>query len=251
MIAGISPVSVACADFAKTLGFEVVVCDSGEDVLSTFDIPGVKVQPVLASLYLARQGCHAETAVVLAAGRSQRFGSNKRLTLFADGEIVSGQTLSAVFSNFSHTYVVLKAEDYPKALLSPTYLQKVQILRAPQANCGLGSSFADAFQMLQNAYGLAVAIFLGDMPWLSPATCQKLIALAAAENIVLPRYKSQVGHLVILGRNFWSELRQVKGEEGARELFKYHRQHCVWVDVDDPGVTLDIDYPGDLQKIGF
>jgi len=64
VIAGISPVSVACADFAKTLGFEVVVCDPREDALSMFDVPGVNVQPVLASLYLARQGCHAETAIV-------------------------------------------------------------------------------------------------------------------------------------------------------------------------------------------
>ncbi|AFP30187.1 Uncharacterized protein yagQ [Marinobacter sp. BSs20148] len=64
VIAGISTVSVACADFTKTLGFDVVVCGPREDVLSTFDVPGVNVQPVLASLYLARQGCHAETAIV-------------------------------------------------------------------------------------------------------------------------------------------------------------------------------------------
>ncbi|MCL1487680.1 MAG: NTP transferase domain-containing protein [Marinobacter sp.] len=100
-------------------------------------------------------------AIVLAAGRSQRFGSDKRLTLFADGETLLSQTLSAVLPNFSHTYVVLKAEDDPKALLSQAYLQQVQILRAPHANCGLGSSLADALQMLQNADGLAAAIFLG------------------------------------------------------------------------------------------
>ena len=190
-------------------------------------------------------------AIVLAAGRSQRFGSDKRLTLFADGETLLSQTLSAVLPNFSHTYVVLKAGDDPKTLLSQAYLQQVQILRAPHANCGLGSSLADALQMLQNADGLAAAIFLGDMPWLSPATCQKLIAFATAENIVRPRYKGQAGHPVIFGRNFWSELQQVKGEEGARELFKHRIQHCIWVDVDDPGVILDIDYRGDLQKMSF
>ncbi|MEH6354924.1 MAG: nucleotidyltransferase family protein [Marinobacter sp.] len=185
-------------------------------------------------------------AILLAAGRSKRFGSDKRLTPLAGGETLLSQTLSVVLPDFLHTYVVLKAEDDPKALLSQAYLQQVQILRAPHANCGLGSSLADAFQVLQNADGLAAAIFLGDMPWLSPATCQKLIAFATAENIVRPRYKGQVGHPVIFGRNFWSELEQVSGEEGARALFKRLIQHCIWVDVDDPGVTLDIDYPGDL-----
>ncbi|GAA3707761.1 XdhC family protein [Oceanisphaera sediminis] len=64
VIAGISPVSVACADFARTLGFEVIVCDPREEVLATFDVPGINVQPVLPSLYLERKGCHAQTAIV-------------------------------------------------------------------------------------------------------------------------------------------------------------------------------------------
>jgi xanthine dehydrogenase accessory factor len=64
VIAGISPVSVACEDFATTLGFDVIVCDPREDVLPTFDVPGVNVQPVLVSSYFARKGCHAETAIV-------------------------------------------------------------------------------------------------------------------------------------------------------------------------------------------
>ena len=190
-------------------------------------------------------------AIVLAAGRSKRFGSDKRLVSLAGGDTLLSQTLSVVLPNFPHTYLVIKSEDDPKALLSRTYLQQVTILRAPHADCGLGSSLADAFHRLRDAHGLAAAIFLGDMPWLLPATCQNLIAVATAENIVRPRYKGQAGHPVIFGRNFWSELRQVKGEGGARELFKHHIQHCIWVDVDDAGVTLDIDYPGDLQKIGL
>jgi molybdenum cofactor cytidylyltransferase len=140
-------------------------------------------------------------AIVLAAGRSQRFGSDKRLTPFADGETLLSKTLSAMLSDFPHTYLVIKAEDDPHVLLSQACLNRVQILRAPQANCGLGSSLADAFQMLQNVHGLAAAIFLGDMPLLLSATCQKLITLATAENIVRPRYKSQVGHPVIFGQS--------------------------------------------------
>jgi molybdenum cofactor cytidylyltransferase len=185
-------------------------------------------------------------AIVLAAGRSKRFGSDKRLAHLFGGEALLSQTLSIVMPNFSHTYVVLKVEDDPQALLPPMYVPQVQILRAPHADCGLGSSLADAFHALQNAHGLAAAIFLGDMPWLSPATCQTLIALATTENIIRPRYKGQAGHPVIFGRRFWSELEQVSGEEGARELFKRCIQDCIWVDVDDSGVTRDIDYPRDL-----
>lgn len=64
IIAGISPVSVVCAEFARTLGFEVVVCDPREEAQAGFNVPGIEVQPVLPSLFIAAGGCHAATAVV-------------------------------------------------------------------------------------------------------------------------------------------------------------------------------------------
>lgn len=64
IIAGISPVSEACAQFATGLGYEVVVCDPREEVLTNFDAPGVKVLAQLPSLFIASGACHAATAVV-------------------------------------------------------------------------------------------------------------------------------------------------------------------------------------------
>jgi xanthine dehydrogenase accessory factor len=64
IIAGSSPVSVACADFARTLGFEVIVCDPREEALADFDVPGVEVRPELPSRFIASGGCHTATAVV-------------------------------------------------------------------------------------------------------------------------------------------------------------------------------------------
>lgn len=54
VIAGMSPVSEACASFAHTLGYEVIVCDPRDEELAKFRVPGVEVRPVLPSLYLAR-----------------------------------------------------------------------------------------------------------------------------------------------------------------------------------------------------
>ncbi|MHB0776171.1 XdhC family protein [Halomonas sp. WWR20] len=64
IIAGISPVSVACAEFARTLGFEVIVCDPRAEVRKDFTVSGVELQPLLPSLFIASGGCHASTAVV-------------------------------------------------------------------------------------------------------------------------------------------------------------------------------------------
>lgn len=64
IIAGISSVTSPCAMFAQSLGFEVIVCDPDDDARINFDVPGVEVQAVLPSMFIASGGCHANTAVV-------------------------------------------------------------------------------------------------------------------------------------------------------------------------------------------
>ncbi|MDI5983684.1 XdhC family protein [Halomonas sp. M4R5S39] len=64
ILAGLSPVAEACARFALGLGFEVIVCDPREEALAGFDVPGVEIEPVLPSVFIAAGGCHGATAVV-------------------------------------------------------------------------------------------------------------------------------------------------------------------------------------------
>ncbi|WP_010212525.1 XdhC family protein [Pseudomonas sp. R81] len=63
ILAGLSPVAQICGQFAKTLGFEVIACDPREEVRH-LQIDGVELLPVLPSMYIAKYGCHAATAVV-------------------------------------------------------------------------------------------------------------------------------------------------------------------------------------------
>jgi len=64
LLAGVSPVAKACADMALSLGFEVVVCDPREEQLAGLDLPGLKLQALLPSVYIASGECHSATAVV-------------------------------------------------------------------------------------------------------------------------------------------------------------------------------------------
>ncbi|WP_317933428.1 XdhC family protein [Halioxenophilus sp. WMMB6] len=65
IIAGVSPVSVACADFAQSLGFEVIVCDPRPEVRAEVTASAVQWQPVMPSLFISQpNNCHADTAIV-------------------------------------------------------------------------------------------------------------------------------------------------------------------------------------------
>ncbi|MDF1761885.1 MAG: XdhC family protein [Oleibacter sp.] len=65
IIAGMSPVSAACASFAATLGFEVIICDPNEGVFDGFNVQGVTTKSLFPSRVIATKGmCHSMTAVV-------------------------------------------------------------------------------------------------------------------------------------------------------------------------------------------
>lgn len=64
IIAGISPVGKCCAQYATSLGFEVIVCDPREEELTSFDVPGVEPWHGLPSQFIASGSCHSATAVV-------------------------------------------------------------------------------------------------------------------------------------------------------------------------------------------
>jgi len=66
VLAGYSTVAEACASFAITLGYQVVLCDPREDVTRNLNLPdGVEFIPSMPSLYIAKNGaCTSSTAVV-------------------------------------------------------------------------------------------------------------------------------------------------------------------------------------------
>ena len=64
VIAGISSVSMVCAEFAHALGYEVVVCDPRADEVRNVEMANVKVRLELPSRYIAAENCHSATAIV-------------------------------------------------------------------------------------------------------------------------------------------------------------------------------------------
>jgi CTP:molybdopterin cytidylyltransferase MocA len=54
----------------------------------------------------------------------------------------------------------------------------IQVVRAAQARQGMGSSLAAGIQSLANTQATAMAVLLGDMPWISVATLRQLRAKA-------------------------------------------------------------------------
>jgi molybdenum cofactor cytidylyltransferase len=178
--------------------------------------------------------------LVLAAGQSRRFGTDKRRALLPCGRTLLQASIDNSQAVFGTTWVVLREDDDPSALGIPS---GVTVVRSPDARLGMGHSLAAGIQALQASRATAVAVLLGDMPWIAPDTLRTLVAMADPERIALPVHEGQRGHPVIIGRRFWPALVGLEGDQGARAVIAGHAD-CVDVfECSDAGVLRDADTP--------
>lgn len=182
-------------------------------------------------------------ALVLAAGRSRRFGSDKRMALLPCGQTVLAATLARVLEVFDEVRVVLRPGDDPVQLAID---ERVGIIWAERADEGMGSSLAAGVCTLEDSPAKAVAVLLGDMPWVQVQTLQRLKALSDAQQIVVPVHQGERGHPVLFGRHFWPALGCLQGDQGARNIVLGAGDACVHVQVADPGMLRDVDWATDI-----
>lgn len=184
-------------------------------------------------------------ALVLAAGYSRRFGSDKRNQCLDDGQTLLEASLALPCARLDEVWLVLRpGEPRPSGLP-----ETIRVVQSASTRLGLGHSIAaGAEQMARASQADALAVFLADMPFVTPATLDALLATCDAEHIGVPTHGGQPGHPVVFGRSFWPELCQLAGDSGARAVLQRHAHAVRRVAVDDPGILLDIDRPADLSR---
>ena len=69
--------------------------------------------------------------------------------------------------------------------------------------------------------------------------------------ILIARYHGRRGHPVLFAKRVFSELLAAPDGEGARFVVNADPARVVYVEVEDPGVTLDLDTPEDLKRAGL
>lgn len=179
--------------------------------------------------------------LVLAAGFSRRFGSDKRCARLSSGLTLLGASLVVPCAQLEEVWVVLRPEDDSVAL---GVAEPVRVARSESAALGMGHSLASAMRTIsKRSRADAMAIFLGDMPWISADSLGYLLALASPEHIVVPTFQDQPGHPVIFGRNFWPALQCLSGDAGAKSVLQSNPHAIRHLQLNDPGILQDLDRP--------
>jgi molybdenum cofactor cytidylyltransferase len=180
--------------------------------------------------------------IVLAAGRGSRFGADKRLARLGDGATLLGRVIERLLPAVDELVVVIGATDREADFRAR--FPRVRVLRAPRSTAGMGCSLADAVAQCGHWEGCLVA--LADKPFLREATARRVRALLDAHDLVVPVFEGERGHPVGFARHHFRALAALSGDQGARALVERERDRCLFVEIDDPGITADVDTPAQL-----
>ncbi len=175
--------------------------------------------------------------ILLAAGRSRRFGSDK-LVHPLQGTPMAIASSNALRAALPRTLAVIRPDNDVLAALFTAH--GVEIVIAEHADSGMGASLAAGIAAAMDASGWVIA--LGDMPFILPRTiAQVAAALKLGAGIAAPSYKGKRGHPVGFSDTHREALLELQGDEGARVLLRQNASELVLVDCDDAGILADID----------
>ncbi len=185
--------------------------------------------------------------ILLAAGQSSRFGTNKLLhPVFDDIPMLfaSAQTLVSVISK---VVVVIN----PGLTQFTPQLEELglTVVVNEHFETGMGSSIACGVRASENVPGFNSGwlIALADMPYIKPETISLLVAkMNDGADIVAPEFEQQRGHPVGFSHRYLSELIGLSDDIGARHIINKHQDNLELVSVIDGGVIKDIDFASEL-----
>jgi molybdenum cofactor cytidylyltransferase len=192
-------------------------------------------------------------AIVLAAGESRRMGFPKPL-LRIDGTTFIEQTLSRILKSAPEVIVVLGAHaDRVRAAIPSDPRIKIvlnrKFLRGQLSSLRAGLLAIDEIDKAVDG----AMVHLADHPMVKAETFAAVIDRYdnGGAQIVIARHAGRRGHPVLFDRSIFKELIAADDSAGARTVVAADPDRVAYVEVDDPGVVLDLDTPADLARAGL
>jgi molybdenum cofactor cytidylyltransferase len=193
-------------------------------------------------------------AIVLAAGAGRRFGGAKLTSPWRSGCLIDGALGAALSAPVARVVVVTGAD--PLVAEAARVFAEAQggadrlvIVHAADHERGLSASLRAGFAAV-DAKSRGALLFLGDMP-LVPHNIPAKLADALKGDVIAaaPVCQGRRGHPALFARALFGRLAELDGDQGARGILDSLGERLALVETTDTGVLVDIDAPGDLNRL--
>lgn len=187
----------------------------------------------------------AVQALVLAAGKSSRYGNDKRLASLPCGTSLWQAVLNTASMAVKNITLAVKPGE-AAYFQSQARLPLLRVIEAADCERGMGVTISNSLEYI-DADKLIIA--LADMPFVQVTTFNQVCSALREHSIVVPTFHGRRGHPVGFHRQYFSELAELDGDNGGRQVLQRHADKVFELAVDDPGILYDIDTENDLNSL--
>ena len=177
--------------------------------------------------------------IMLAAGNSRRFGSNK-LLYEIDGKPMYRhilEKLMVVAEDSKNITVVTQYEEIEQAARS----LGVNVYINPHPDEGISSSLKIGLKA--NLDADACLFTVSDQPWLTTTTIHQLITLlkTSGKGIACVSCEGKLGNPCIFTKKYYDTLLSITGDKGGKSVITAHRDDTAVLKVNDEKELTDMD----------
>ena len=185
--------------------------------------------------------------ILLAAGKSERFGKKNKLSEIVNGKPLINNILDTLLEIFDTSELTIIVGHEQKIIKNLINNEEIKILENIDYNSGIGTSISLAVQDLENDIK-GVMIIPADMPYINSKDLMNLenkFWEYNGEKVIIPQYNSKTGNPVILPRIYFDTLKNLKDDFGAKSLIA---KKDIITFKTGFGTILDIDTSDELDK---
>ena len=184
------------------------------------------------------------SAIVLAAGKSERMGRPKALLEFRGRTFLENILLAISGSSIADTVIVVGHHQREIANAMPG----ASMVFNPNYEQGMVTSLQTGIRAL-GAQSTGAFLFLVDHPVVETETIEAMIPSATPDCIVQPTFRGRRGHPVFLGADVLEEILQLPSSQGADVVVRRDPGRIIEIPVNAPGILTDIDTPEEYEKL--
>ena len=187
--------------------------------------------------------------LILAAGESRRMGRDKALLTYRGQSFLATILQNLCAAGIERFTVVLG--HHAALIQSKVDLSDAQVVVNQDHQRGQTSSLQLGLTAVAADQPDAVILCLVDHPAISVEVIKQLKEQFESTRppVLIPTHKGEHGHPVVISKELFPELLALMPGEPANTVIRKYRPQTEFVEVADRGILIDVDEPGEYERL--